>query len=137
MPVLQGFALLLLCQVAGEALSQALPLIQGGVPGLRLPGPVLGLLLMLVLLALPPFARRFGDRVGAASDALLAHLSLLFVPIGVGVIAHLGVLGEHAAAIAAVLVLSAWVGLAAAALVLGALWRDDAPAPGAGGGGAR
>lgn len=123
MPALQGFALLLVCQVAGELLAHALaPLLPA-----RPPGPVLGLVLLLALLTWPAFARAAGERVGAAAEALLAHLSLLFVPIGVGVVSHLGLLGEHAAAIVAVLLLSSWLGIAVTALVLRALWR---PLPG-------
>ena len=127
MPLLTGFTLLLLCQVAGEGAARLL------LAGLawRLPGPVLGLLLLALLLAWPAFTRRFGTALGTAADALLAHLSLLFVPIGVGVVAHLALLGEHAAAIVAVLLLSTWIGIAVTALVLRALWREGADGKGA------
>jgi holin-like protein len=123
MPVLQGFTLLLLAQVAGVGLAELLA------PVLRLPGPVLGLLLMLALLAWPPFARWCSAAVGAAAEVLLAHLSLLFVPIGVGVVAHLGLLGRHALALAVVLVLSSWVALATTAWVLNRLWADETALP--------
>ena len=114
MTALQGFAVLLLCQTLGELAARGL--------GLPLPGPVLGMLLLLAALAWPALRAP----VQAAAEALLAHLSLLFVPIGVGVVSHLGVLGHHAPAIVAALVVSTWIGLAVTALVLRALWRDDA-----------
>jgi holin-like protein len=120
MPALQGLALLLLAQSAGELLVRALRL--------PLPGPVLGMGLVLAALAWTPSRRLVAGPVEAVAELLLAHLSLLFVPLGVGVIAHLGLLGEHACALAVVLLLSTVAGLAVTALVLQALWRDDATA---------
>jgi holin-like protein len=106
---LRGFALLLLCQSAGELLSRA--------TGLPLPGPVLGLLGLWALLAWAPVRAP----VAAAAEPLMTHLSLLFVPVGVGVVVHLSLLAEHGAGIALALVLSTLVGLAVTALVLRAL----------------
>jgi holin-like protein len=113
---LQGLAVLLLCQSAGELLARAF--------ALPLPGPVLGMGLLGGLLALPGLGPALAPAVGAAAEALLAHLSLLFVPLGVGVIAHLGLLQAHGAALAFVLVASTAVGIAVTALVLQALWRE-------------
>jgi holin-like protein len=114
MPLLQGFALLLLCQSAGEALLRLL--------GLSLPAPVIGAVLLLVLLRWRPLQAP----VGAAAEGLLAHLSLLFVPVGVGVITHLGLLGTHGLRMLVAIVLSTWLGLAVTALVLRALWPAEA-----------
>lgn len=105
-PALAGLALLLGCQLAGELIARA--------AGLPWPGPVLGLLLLLALLA----AGLWRTPIGAACDMLLAHLSLLFVPVGVGVITHLDAVARHGLALAAVLLLSTWIGLAVTALVL-------------------
>jgi holin-like protein len=52
------------------------------------------------------------------AQTLLQHLSLLFVPAGVGVMLHLQRLGDEALAIGVALVLSTWVGLASAALTM-------------------
>jgi holin-like protein len=49
--------------------------------------------------------------VEAAATPLLAHLSLLFVPVGVGVVAHLGLIGQHGPRMLLALVLSTWAGL--------------------------
>lgn len=114
--------MLLLAQSIGELLVRALRL--------PLPGPVLGLGLVLALLAWAPTRRVVAGPVEAAADGLLAHLSLLFVPLGVGVIAHLGLLGSHAAALVLVVLVSTIAGLVAAALVLQALWRDAPAGPG-------
>ncbi len=114
-PALRGFGALLACQLAGESLVRLL--------GLPLPGPVIGLLLLFVLLQWPPLR----GVVGAAAEVLLAHLSLLFVPVGVGVVAHLDVVAAHGLGIVAALVLSTWVGLAVTAGVLSlALGRQAA-----------
>lgn len=60
--------------------------------GLPLPGPILGMMLLFAILLL-----RGGEvpqALAATSDALLRNLGLLFIPAGVGVIAHLGLLAE-------------------------------------------
>lgn len=102
--MIASLSLILLCQLAGEVVARGL--------GLPMPGPVLGLLLLLLLL----LARdRFGilargplqgDGVESASRGLLAHLSLLFVPAGVGVMQKLDLLASHGTAIAVILALS-------------------------------
>ncbi len=109
MHALRGLALLLLCQSAGEAAARG--------AHLPLPGPVLGMLLLLALLAWPAVRAP----VAAAADGLLTHLSLLFVPVGVGVITHLAVLSEYGGRLAVVLLVSTLVGLAVTALTLRAL----------------
>ena len=118
MDTLRGFALLLLCQSAGEALSRGLHL--------PLPGPVLGLLVLVGLLQLPAVRAP----VAAAAEPLLQHLSLLFVPVGVGVVTHLGLVGQFGGRMLAVIVLSTWAGLVVTALVLRALSPADAKAAG-------
>ena len=114
MPALTGLAWLLLCQSAGEALVRLLHW--------RLPGPVIGMVLLLVLLQWPAVR----SSVAACADALLAHLSLLFVPVGVGVMTHLGVLADYGPRLLLALVVSTWIGLAMTALVLRLLLRPGA-----------
>ena len=114
MDALRGFALLLLCQSAGEALARLLHL--------PLPGPVLGLLLLGALLAWPAVRAP----VEAVAQPLLAHLSLLFVPVGVGVISHLELIAQYGLRMLLALVLSTWIGLAVTALVLRAMLRREA-----------
>jgi len=106
-----GMALILICQCAGEVLSR--------LTSLGLPGPVIGMLFMLLLLNWTP-ARA---NVSVVADGLLNHLSLLFVPVGVGVMTHLSLLSEFGWQILLTLLLSTWIGLAATALVLRTLQR--------------
>ena len=114
MDALSGLAWLLLCQSAGEALTRLLHL--------RLPGPVIGLLILLVLLRWQVVRQP----VEAAADALLAHLSLLFVPVGVGVMTHMALVTQYGLRLLLALVLSTWIGLAVTALVLRAMLRREA-----------
>jgi holin-like protein len=108
---LRGLALLLVLQAIGEVLSRffALPI----------PGPVLGLALLLAALNFE-FVR---VPVSAAAELMLAHLSLLFVPVGVGVITHLQLLSQHGIRLLLVIVLSTWIGIAVTAVVLRSFLR--------------
>jgi holin-like protein len=113
MKALQGLAWLLALQSAGEALSRLLQL--------PFPGPVVGLMLMLLALRW----QRVRESVRGAAEFLLAHLSLLFVPVGVGVMTHLDLLGQYGVRLLLVIVLSTWVALAVTALSLRALMRNE------------
>jgi holin-like protein len=113
--VIGALATLLVLQLLGEALVYLLKL--------PLPGPVVGMALLLTLLALRP---QLLGALKPTSQNLLQHLSLLFVPAGVGVMLHLQRLGDEALAIGVALVLSTWVGLAVAALVMSRLMRSAA-----------
>jgi holin-like protein len=109
--MIASLSLILLCQLAGEVIVRGLVL--------PMPGPVIGLLfLLLLLLARDRYAvlRRGplqGDGVESASRGLLANLSLLFVPAGVGVVQKLDLIAEHGIAIAVVLAISVVVTLLA------------------------
>jgi len=106
---LRGIAILLLLQAAGEALARAL--------SLPIPGPVVGLLLLFPALGVVALRAP----VAAAANVLLSHLSLLFVPIGVGVVTHLALVSEYGVRLVAAIVLSTWIGMAVTALALKAL----------------
>lgn len=111
MLALRGLAWLLLMQSLGEVLARAF--------SLPFPGPVVGMLLLLPALSLA-WVR---ESVAACADALLAHLSLLFVPVGVGVMTHLGLVSEYGLRMLLVIALSTFAGLAVTALVLRRLLR--------------
>jgi holin-like protein len=107
--MIASLSLILLCQLAGEIIVRGLVL--------PMPGPVLGLMfLLLLLLARDRFAilARGPLRDGGvenASRGLLANLSLLFVPAGVGVVQKLDLIAAHGIAIIAVLAVSVVVTL--------------------------
>jgi holin-like protein len=102
--MIASLSLILLCQLIGEVAVRAI-----GVP---LPGPVIGLVLLLLLLLgrdrFPALARGplANDGVEGVSRGMLANLSLLFVPAGVGVVQKLDLLAEHGTAILAILAVS-------------------------------
>ena len=102
--MLRAFAILLVCQLAGEGITRALVL--------PLPGPVLGLVILVVLLFaverrhLVSSATVDDTALGKVANGLLAVLGILFVPAGVGVIQNLALLREYGAALAAALVVS-------------------------------
>jgi holin-like protein len=114
MLALRGITWLLLLQSMGEVISRSLRL--------PLPGPVVGMLLLLVALRWPVVQ----DSVRVVAEFLLQHLSLLFVPVGVGVMTHLDVLGQYGARLCLIIVLSTWISLGVTALVLRALMRGQA-----------
>ncbi|WP_114968143.1 CidA/LrgA family protein [Rhodoferax ferrireducens] len=103
---LRGLAWLLALQSLGELLARGL--------SLPFPGPVIGMLLLLLALRVPAVR----EPVAACANFLLSHLSLLFVPVGVGVMTHLGLLGQYGVRILVVVVLSTWLGLGVTVLAL-------------------
>jgi holin-like protein len=103
---LAGFAWLLSLQTIGEVLSRGL--------SLPLPGPVIGMVLLLLALA----SARVREPVSRCADFLLSHLSLLFVPVAVGVMAYLPLLRQYGLRLLVVLVVSTWIGLVVTVLVL-------------------
>jgi holin-like protein len=116
--MLPALTTLLALQLLGEAVVRWLQW--------PVPGPVLGMAVLLLLLAFrPPWL----SALKPVSHHLLQHLSLLFVPAGVGVMLHLQRLGEEAWAIGVALVLSTWIGMATAALTMVWLMRRRGPEP--------
>ena len=76
-PFVLGITWLLLFQCAGEALVWA--------AALPVPGPVVGMVLLLIALLI---RGRAPETMTVAGDGLAKHLSLLFVPAGVGVMQY-------------------------------------------------
>jgi holin-like protein len=120
MNALRGMMWLLIFQSAGELLARGL--------GLPLPGPVIGMVLLLVGLRWPAVQLP----VAICAEFLLSHLSLLFVPVGVGVMTHLSLVSQYGVRMLAVVVLSTLAGLGVTVLSLHLL-RDrqplEAPSP--------
>lgn len=110
--MLAALAALLVCQLLGEVVVRGL--------GLPVPGPVLGMvLLFLLMLIRAPLPKE----IGKTSDGLLKHLSLLFVPAGVGVVQNLTTLGHEGGRLIAVVVLATVITLAVTALTFEYLAR--------------
>ncbi|CAH0306733.1 Holin-like protein CidA [Massilia sp. Bi118] len=116
--MLQAFAVLLVFQCLGEGLVFLF--------GWPVPGPVTGMLLLLAALVAFP---RLQEVVESGANELLRHLSLLFVPAGVGIVVAASSGSGQWLAIAASVVASTLVTLALTALVLQSLMPRAKPAP--------
>ena len=112
--MLNAITLLLVFQLAGEAIVLFFTL--------PVPGPVIGMALLFAALAWrggPPVALR------ETAQNLLQHLSLLFVPAGVGVMLHFQRMADEWLPIVIALVASTFITIAVTALVLRALARNE------------
>ena len=107
MNFLNGIAVLLFYQLVGTVIVLFLDL--------KIPGPVLGMIFLFVTLLL---MRRIPESLSFTADHLLKHLSLLFVPAGVGVVTHLQRIGSEWFPIVTTLFVSTLVSMAVTAWVM-------------------
>lgn len=108
--MLEYLTLILACQLIGEFTV--------GATGLPIPGPVVGMVLLFCFLLVRGQVPEDLSHVG---NALLNHLSLLFVPAGVGVMVHLELLGTDALPLSAAIIGSTIITITVTALVMIAL----------------
>ncbi|WP_426105392.1 CidA/LrgA family protein [Massilia sp. TSP1-1-2] len=108
------FTILLMCQCIGEGIAFAFRL--------PVPGPVIGMLILFCLLVMRPSLL---DKIQSTGDALLQHLSLLFVPAGVGIFVAAASLQGQWPAIVGAVIASTWLTLAVTALVMRAALKED------------
>lgn len=124
-----SFTLILLAQLVGEVLARA--------TALSVPGPVIGMALLFLFMVLRDRWSVIASRILAAplvdgtlersGKGLLAHLSLMFIPAGAGIVGRLDVLEAHGLALAGVVVVSTLATLSATALTFVAVKRWVAP----------
>lgn len=107
MTILNGITILLIYQLAGEISVLLL-----GVP---VPGPVLGMIMLFLTLLV---RNRSSESLDATATALLSHLSLLFVPAGVGIIVHFDRIIEEWIPLTAALVVSTVATMMATAAIM-------------------
>ncbi|MGM0766567.1 MAG: CidA/LrgA family protein [Pseudomonadota bacterium] len=107
MNFLNGITLLLVYQLVGEVTVR--------LAGLPIPGPVLGMVLLFLTLLV---RGRAPASVDQAASALLSHLSLLFVPAGVGMMVHFGRIADEWLPITLALLLSTVITMVATALIM-------------------
>lgn len=103
--MLRAIGVILGFQLLGEGLARGF--------SLPAPGPVLGLVLLLIAFAL---SARLAEMVRPTANHLLSHLALLFVPAGVGIVGHLDRLADFAGEITVIIIASTL-----AAVISGAL----------------
>ena len=112
MDFLIGVTVLLSYQLLGEALVLLLEL--------PVPGPVMGMLLLFLTLLV---RKRTGQALDSAAGSLLGHLSLLFVPAGVGAMLHCQRIGSESLPISAALIFGTLLTLVVTAMVMKGLQR--------------
>lgn len=110
--MLGALTLILLCQLFGELIVAA--------TDITVPGPVCGMVLLFFGLVMNGGIPEGLKDVG---DTLLGHLSLLFVPAGVGVMLHAELLARDWLAISIALIASTLLTVAITAAVMTALNR--------------
>lgn len=112
-----GITALLIFQLLGEVSVRLLDL--------PVPGPVAGLLyLLIMLLGMRKFKRSTPESLEQSSLTLLNHLSLLFVPAGVGVMVHFHRLQEEWLPITVALFLGVLITMGTTALSMKFLMRN-------------
>jgi len=116
MQFLNGITLLLIFQLIGEFGARLLDI--------PVPGPVIGMLLLFLALAV---RRSVPPSLDTASSTSLSHLSLLFVPAGVGMMIHLERITGEWLPIAVALLGSTVITMLASALIMAAASRLFAP----------
>ncbi|TCD10958.1 CidA/LrgA family protein [Oricola cellulosilytica] len=105
--MLNYLTLIFICQLAGEAFVVAV--------GLPVPGPVMGMALLFAGLMIHGGIPEDLQKVGGA---LLANLSLLFVPAGTGIMVHLSLLTGDGIAVSVALVVSTVATIAVTGLLM-------------------
>lgn len=110
--MLEYITLILLCQLAGEFTITTL--------GIPIPGPVAGMVLLFILLVVNKEIPKDLDNV---ANGLLGNLSLMFVPAGVGVMAHFELLGTDGLALTIAIIGSTLLTIAVTAKTMSYLAR--------------
>ena len=110
--MIRGQIILLGFQGGGEIVSRLL--------SLPVPGPVVGLVLLLIFLI---WRGKVAAPIDTVSSALTKHLGLLFVPAAVGVVMFWPQLQTHFLAISIALIVSVTATIAVSAAIL-RLWPD-------------
>jgi holin-like protein len=110
--MIAGLVEILIFQGLGELVSRFLVTL--------IPGPVIGLVLLLAWLQI---RRRVPAQLELVSSTLVQHLGLLFVPAAVGVVMFWPHLRSNAVAVVAALVASVVLTIAVSAIVLRILTR--------------
>jgi holin-like protein len=112
--MLNTLLVLLVFQTLGEGLVYAL--------ALPVPGPVIGMLLLLCYLI---WKKDTAAKLAPTSSLLLSHMSLLFVPASVGIIAQSHRIADEWIPISIALIVSTSLSIVVTALVVHKLKKAD------------
>ena len=96
---------------------------------LNIPGPVIGLILLLSALLIikknNKIIEDFKANLVFSAENLLNYLPLLFIPVGVGVVMHLSLLEENLVPVLLVIIIGTLLTLALTAFLMEKLIKND------------
>jgi holin-like protein len=119
--MLNSIFTILLFQLIGEFIQKFTEI--------SIPGPVIGLILLLGVLLIR--AKYFKEHPSIEnslvnfSERFLNYLPLLFIPVGVGVVMHLSLLEENLISVISIIVLGTLLTLALTGFIMEKLLKND------------
>jgi len=112
--MLKSLFIIFFYQLLGEAIQKFFEI--------NIPGPVIGLILLLLTFIF--FSKKFTQskkiikEISTISHQIINYLSLLFVPIGVGVVMHINYLGDNLFTIFSIIIIGTLATLVFTAFVM-------------------
>ena len=112
--MLRSLFIIFFYQLLGEAIQKFFEI--------NIPGPVIGLILLLLTFIF--FSKKFIQskkiikEISIISHQIINYLSLLFVPIGVGVVMHINYLGDNLFTIFSIIIIGTLATLVFTAIVM-------------------
>ena len=112
--MLKSLFIIFFYQLLGEAIQKFFEI--------NIPGPVIGLILLLLTFIF--FSKKFTQskkiikEISTISHQIINYLSLLFVPIGVGVVMHINYLGDNLFTIFSIIIIGTLATLVFTAIVM-------------------
>ena len=96
---------------------------------LNIPGPVIGLILLLSTLLIIKENNKtiedFKENLVFSAENLLNYLPLLFIPVGVGVVMHLSLLEENLISVISIIILGTLLTLALTGFIMEKLLKEN------------
>ena len=119
--MLNSIFVILFFQLVGEFIQKFLEL--------SVPGPVIGLFLLLIILLMSKknyykIPINFQINLINSAESLLNYLPLLFIPVGVGVVMHLSLLEDNLVPVMLVIIIGTLLTLAVTAFIMDRLLKE-------------
>ena len=119
--MLNSIFVILFFQLVGEFIQKFIEL--------SVPGPVIGLFLLLIILLMSKknyykIPINFQINLINSAENLLNYLPLLFIPVGVGVVMHLSLLEDNLVPVMLVIIIGTLLTLAVTAFVMDKLLKE-------------
>jgi holin-like protein len=112
--MLRSLFIIFFYQLLGEAIQKIFEI--------NIPGPVIGLILLLLSFIIfskkLTWSKKIIKEISVTSNQIISYLSLLFVPIGVGVVMHIDYLGDNLFKIFSIIIIGTLATLVFTAFVM-------------------